>query len=65
MDHQAAQNREEIARIKNSMLAGEITYEEARIQAAPILERINEKSKELAKKYGRRHVAITFSEIMR
>lgn len=65
MDNQAAQNRAEIARIKNDLAFGKITYTEAQEQAAPTLKRINEKAKELAKKYNRRHRDITFAEIMR
>lgn len=65
MDKQALENRAEIARIKNALAFGEITYAEAREQAAPTLKRINEKAKELAKKYNRRHREITFAEIMR
>lgn len=65
MNNQALQNREEITRIKNALAIGEITYAEAQEQAAPTLKRINEKAKELAKKYNRRHRDITFAEIMR
>lgn len=65
MDNQAAENRAEIARIKNDLAFGKITYAEAQEQAAPTLKRINEKAKELAKKYNRRHRDITFAEIMR
>lgn len=65
MDKQALENRAEIARIKNDLAFGKITYAEAQEQAAPTLKRINEKAKELAKKYNRRHRDITFAEIMR
>lgn len=65
MNSQALQNREEITRIKNALAFGEITYAEAQEQAAPTLKKINEKAKELAKKYNRRHRDITFAEIMR
>lgn len=65
MNSQALQNREEITRIKNALAIGEITYAEAQEQAAPTLKRINEKAKELAKKYNRRYRDITFAEIMR
>lgn len=52
---QAIQNRADISNIKRKYTSGEITREEAKILAQPVLDRINEaiaaKTKQLNKKY--------------
>lgn len=65
MTNHAASNRIEIAKIRTAMDLGQITYEEAKIKAAPIINEINARSKEIAKKYGKSHRNFTFEEIMR
>lgn len=65
MTEQARKNREEIGNIKLALNLGQLTYAEAKEQAKPILDEINAKSRELAKKYGRSHRNLTFEEIMR
>ena len=68
---QAAKNRTEIANIKRRYVTGEITREEAKALAQPILDRINKatavKTKELNKKYGlhRKPVFLDFVNAMR
>ena len=68
---QAVKNRVDIADIKRRYITGEITREEAKILAQPILDRINEatviKTKELNKKYGlhRRPVFLDFVNAIR
>lgn len=68
---QAAKNRTDIANIKRRYVTGEITREEAKALAQPILDRINKaaavKTKELNKKYGlhRKPVFLDFVNAMR
>lgn len=62
---QAKQNREDIQEIKMSLALGYISYDEAKEEARPILDRINDRGREIAKKYGKKYYPITFTEIMR
>lgn len=57
--------REELENIRAWMLSGAITREEAKHKAAPIIDEINKKSVEIAKKYGQRPRLVTFASIMR
>lgn len=61
----AIQNREDIAEIKKALALGYISYDEAKIEAKPVLDRINKKGKEIAKKYNKNYRPITFIEIIR
>lgn len=65
MTNEAVQNQEQIADIKRRMSSGELSYEEAKAEAQPVIDRINAKAKELAKKYNKRPKLMNFSEIMR
>lgn len=47
------------------MLSGEITYDEAKAEAAPTIAAINAKEIELAKKYNRKPGKVSFAAIMR
>ncbi len=68
---QAVKNRVDIADIKRRYATGEISREEAKTLAQPILDRINAatamKTKELNKKYGlhRKPVFLDFVNAMR
>lgn len=68
---QAAKNRANIAVIKRRYTTGEISREEAKLLAQPILDRINKataiKTKELNKKYGiqRKPTFLDFVNAMR
>lgn len=62
---QAEFNRQQIANIKRALILGWINYEEAELQAKPVLENINTRGREIAKKYGRKYRDITFAEVMR
>ncbi len=62
---QAIKNREELTEIKMALAIGDISYDEARKLASPILDRINSKGKEIAKKYNKKYHAISFIEVMR
>lgn len=65
MTDKARSNREAINNLILGLNLGQITYAEAKEKAKPILDEINAKSKEIAKKYGRSHRNLTFEEIMR
>lgn len=65
MSEEAKQNRKRINDIRLRLSLGQISYLEARIEARPIIESINLKSKELAKKYKTRPKLVTFTELMR
>lgn len=71
INDQAIKNRADIADIKRRYISGEITREEAKVLAQPILEKINEaiatKTKELNKKYRlrRKPVFLDFINAMR
>lgn len=68
---QAVKNREEIGEIKRKLVTGEISYQQAKALAQPVLDRINEqtvrKTKELNKKYGlnRKPALLDFVQAMR
>lgn len=65
MTNEAKQNREQIEAIKGQLSRGFITYDEAKRQAEPIITKINDKAREIAKKYGMRAKLVSFNEIMR
>lgn len=62
---EAKQNRQDIEEIKMALACGFISYEEAKVEAKPILDEINKKGREIAKKYGKNYYPITFTEVMR
>lgn len=61
----AADNREKLYGIRAKLVSGQITYDEAKEQAAPIIAAINERAKEIAKKHGKRPQTVSFGAIMR
>lgn len=65
MEEQAIENRIKIAHIKNALDMGWITYNEAKEMAKPVIKSINDKSKELAKKYNMKPQLVNFSSIIR
>ena len=65
MNKEALQNKQDIEEIKKALALGYISYDEAKIEAEPILSRINKKGQEIAKKYDKPYYKITFSEIIR
>ena len=46
--------REQIMQIKTRLERSEISYDEAKVLAAPIIEEINKKARAIAKKYNKR-----------
>jgi hypothetical protein len=62
----AVANREAIDRIKSLYLRGKISREVAEALARPVIERINKRQQEIAKKYGKkRYPKTTFIGLMR
>jgi len=65
MTNEAISNREAISEIKRKLNTGELSYDEAKAQAKPIIEAIYAKHKEIAKKHNKRAVKLTFAGLMR
>lgn len=61
----AAQNMSRVNRIKRWYYGGLVTYDEAKRLMEPVLEDINTKGAEIAKKYNKRPRPITFAGLMR
>lgn len=61
----AVANREALYGIRDKLFYGEISYEEAKREAEPIIKSINKKAVELAKKYNMKPQLINFQSIMR
>lgn len=63
MTGQDYQNK--INQIRGKMLRGELTYDEAKKEAQPIIDDMNKIGREIAAKYGKRHSNFTFAYLMR
>ena len=61
----AVHNRIQIADIKRRYLSGQISREQAKIESAPIIERINLKGAEVAKRWNRKYSPVNFTGLMR
>ena len=59
------EHKQEMDNIKMWLHTGAITYDRAKEMAKPHLDAMNEKSKEIAKKYGCKPKLITFASFMR
>lgn len=57
--------RAKIEQIKANLIMGIITYDEAKKQAQPIIDEMNVKGLEIAKKYNRKFRPFTFTGLMR
>ena len=57
----ADQAKEVVARFK----LGQLTYDECREALIPVLERMNAKGREIAKRYGRKHRDFSATSMMR
>jgi hypothetical protein len=51
----AAENRKTLANIKHRYDRGEISREQAKSLAKPVLDKINERSLEVARRYGKKY----------
>lgn len=60
-----ADYRIKIETIKMKMLHGLLTYEEAKAEAQPIIDEMNIKAQEIARRHRRRHKKFTFNQLMR
>jgi hypothetical protein len=61
----AANNREQIFDIKQRYLSRQITREQAKKEAAPIIERINKRGREVSKRWNKKYSPQTFIGLMR
>lgn len=57
--------RGQIEAIRHAMNSGEISYDEARIKAQPIIDEMNVKARKVAEKFGKKHTNFTFNYLMR
>ena len=62
---QAVSNRQVISDIKGRYLRGEITREQAKLEAAPVIERINKRGAEISKKWNKSYAPQNFIGLMR
>lgn len=65
MTEQANTNRNALASIRSRMLRGELTHDQAKAEANPIIQAMNVRAKELAKEHGAKFYPIKFINIMR
>jgi len=62
----AAANRQALAEIKRRYDTGEISREEAKELAQPIIDRVNQRAATIAKKYGKaKYIVLDFVSSMR
>ncbi len=61
----AISNQLKIADIRRRMLTHEISYEQAKAEAQPIIDDINTAASQLAKKYKLRAPKVSFAAMMR
>jgi len=63
--NEAVENRESIKYIKQRYLSGQISREQAKLEASPIIYRINKRQAEISKKWNKKHYPIDFISLMR
>jgi hypothetical protein len=61
----AVNNQLKIADIRRRMLSHDITYDQAKTEAQPIIDNINTAANQLAKKHKLRAPKVSFAAIMR
>ncbi len=61
----AVENRDAIAQIKTKMVLGQLTREEAKREAKPIIDEMNERIIEIGKEYGVKPKLLSFISLMR
>lgn len=47
------------------MKSGQISYEKAQVEAKPLLSKLNERGRKIAKEFGKNYSNITFTGFMR
>lgn len=65
MNTEAYEQRQRLERIKARMDTGQITYQQAREEAQPIIDWVNNRAEEVAKKYGKKPIKLDFTYLMR
>ena len=62
---EAEKNLEVVADIKRRLGCGELTLDEAKAELKPIVDKINAKNREIARKYNARARLVSVSSILR
>lgn len=62
---QATKNRQAMAEIKRKYVTGEISQDEAKQLAQPIIDLVNKRCAEIAKKHGKKPCKLNFISLMR
>lgn len=57
--------RNQIETIRLNLMRGFTTYDEAKERAQPIIDEMNKKGAEIAKKYNQKFIKFTFAALMR
>jgi Fe2+ or Zn2+ uptake regulation protein len=61
----ARENQLKITSIRYRLLQGLVTYDEARAEAQPVIDRMNARGAEIARKSGVKHRLFTFAVLVR
>lgn len=65
MLNQATDNRLKMQAIRKRYLSGQISYDQAKIEAQPLINSINQQAKAIAKRHNMPAPKISFAAIMR
>lgn len=65
MDNKIIEANNEIRRIKAKLQVGDITYADAKAYLKPYIDTLNEKGREVARRFKKPYHEITFSGLMR
>ena len=65
LTEQANRNRDAITAIKGKLLRGEVTVEQARAEAQPIIDAMNVRVKAISKEHGMPYKPLKFTNLMR
>lgn len=57
--------RTKIEALRHKYLRGEVTLDEAKKQAQPLIDQMNAKAEKIAKEFGKRHKKFTFGYLFR
>lgn len=57
--------RERVEKIKGYLIRGEVSYENARFMAIPVIAEMDRRGRIIAKKHGKKYQNISFSKLMR
>lgn len=65
MTNEAIKNREAIENIRHRMNSGAITYEQAQLEAKPIIDSMNARMAEISREHGFKPKKLSFKYLMR